>query len=193
VDFEGNLAEARVHEAIQRLASATSFLKVLGSYPARTTKAAQPAEPRAGGQPPAPASESDESSEPAGPTPPHRDVLKELDKKPYKLASRATRPADSQFRIGSALIGGDKPVIIAGPCSVESREQVFACAKLVKELGGHILRGGCFKPRTSPYAFQGLGYEALDLLEEPGARTVCPSSPKSCTRLTSKRSPARRI
>jgi chorismate mutase / prephenate dehydratase len=59
-------------------------------------------------------------------------------------------------------------VIIAGPCSVESREQIMACARVVKELGGHLLRGGCFKPRTSPYAFQGLGYEALDLLEEAG-------------------------
>jgi 3-deoxy-7-phosphoheptulonate synthase len=78
------------------------------------------------------------------------------------------RPQGSQFRIGNVLVGGERPVVIAGPCSVESREQILACAKLVKELGGDLLRGGCFKPRTSPYAFQGLGYEGLDLLVEAG-------------------------
>jgi 3-deoxy-7-phosphoheptulonate synthase len=98
----------------------------------------------------------------------HASVLKELEKKPYKLASRVTRSQDSTFRIGNVIVGDERPVIIAGPCSVESREQIMTCAQLVKEQGGHMLRGGCFKPRTSPYAFQGLGYAGLDLLEEAG-------------------------
>jgi chorismate mutase / prephenate dehydratase len=158
VDFEGNVAEPRVQQALQDLAGECSYLKVFGSYPSRTTKDSRAAEPSF--------RQSAREPELAEPEPPQ--VLPELDKKPYKLASRATRPKDSQFKIGNVVIGGPKPVIIAGPCSVESRDQIMACARIVKELGGHLLRGGCFKPRTSPYAFQGLGYEALDLLEEAG-------------------------
>jgi len=161
VDFEGNLAEPRVQKALQALTGDTSYLKVFGSYPARTTKDSRSAEPRFAEATSIPAEPLEEPMRPELP-------LKELEKKAYKLASRATRAKDSQFKIGTVMIGGTKPVIIAGPCSVESREQVMACAKVVKECGGHLLRGGCFKPRTSPYAFQGLGYEALDLLEEAG-------------------------
>jgi chorismate mutase/prephenate dehydratase len=162
VDFEGNVAEPRVQQALQALAGDTSYLKVFGSYPARTTKESRSAEPRfaQAAAPPGALEEPAEAEVPINPP--------DLAKKPYKLASRATRPRDSQFKVGDALVGGPKPVIIAGPCSVESREQIMACARVVKELGGHLLRGGCFKPRTSPYAFQGLGYEALDLLEEAG-------------------------
>jgi 3-deoxy-7-phosphoheptulonate synthase len=79
-----------------------------------------------------------------------------------------TRSEDTTIRVGNVIVGSDHPIVIAGPCSVESRDQIFACAELVKETGGHMLRGGCFKPRTSPYSFQGLGYEGLDLLEEAG-------------------------
>jgi chorismate mutase/prephenate dehydratase len=160
VDFEGNLAEPRVKQALQKLASDTSYLKVFGSYPARTTKESRSAEPRFVDAPAA----ADAPREQTAPAP----AILDLEKKPYKLASRATRAKDSQFKVGNVVIGGPKPVMIAGPCSVESREQIMACARAVKELGGHLLRGGCFKPRTSPYAFQGLGYEALDLLEEAG-------------------------
>ncbi len=171
IDFEGSLVEPRVQDALLRLAAHTSFLKVLGSYPARTTGGARPAEPRPAAGPmtasPFPAQDAVPTEPETLPTT-HADVLKELERKPYKLVARTTRMQDSQFRIGRALVGGDRPVIIAGPCSVESREQILACARIVKELGGHVLRGGCFKPRTSPYAFQGLGYEALDLLEEAG-------------------------
>jgi 3-deoxy-7-phosphoheptulonate synthase len=104
-------------------------------------------------------------AESAGPAP---DVLQTLEKKPYRLASRVNRAQDTRIHVGSVVVGGERPIVIAGPCSVESREQVMTCARVVKEHGGHILRGGCFKPRTSPYAFQGLGYEGLDLLEEAG-------------------------
>jgi chorismate mutase/prephenate dehydratase len=73
------------------------------------------------------------------------------------------------------LIGGTaRPVVIAGPCAVESLEQVRSCARIVKEMGGSMLRGGCFKPRTSPYSFQGHGYEALEWLAEAGAETGLP-------------------
>jgi chorismate mutase/prephenate dehydratase len=160
VDFEGNVAEPRVQQALQALAGETSYLKVFGSYPARTTRDSRLAEPRFAPTATVPAQPV---AEPAAPP-----LVKDLEKKAYKLASRATRAKDSQFKVGNVVIGGPQPVIIAGPCSVESREQVMACARIVKELGGHLLRGGCFKPRTSPYAFQGLGYEALDLLEEAG-------------------------
>jgi 3-deoxy-D-arabino-heptulosonate 7-phosphate (DAHP) synthase len=90
-------------------------------------------------------------------------------KRSYTLASRLHRPENTVVHVLGVELGGPRPVVIAGPCAVESREQIRRCARIVKELGGHVLRGGCFKPRTSPYAFQGLGYEALDLLAEAGA------------------------
>jgi chorismate mutase / prephenate dehydratase len=163
VDFEGNIADPKVAAALTKLAAKTNYLKVLGSYPARTTS--KPAAPRTTVDAALDLSSLDDAPDDVAQ---HPDVLAMLEKKPYKLASRAARPQGSQFRVGEVVIGGDQPVIIAGPCSVESREQIMTCAKLVKELGGHILRGGCFKPRTSPYAFQGLGYEGLDLLVEAG-------------------------
>ncbi len=97
----------------------------------------------------------------------HRtDSAVDLSDKPYRKASRAHQRTDTVVRVGDLAIGGDGRVLIGGPCSVESREQVMACAEVVRQAGGHILRGGCFKPRTSPYSFQGLGYEGLDLLAE---------------------------
>lgn len=82
----------------------------------------------------------------------------------YKLASRAFKREGSVFDIGGVKIGGNQVVMMAGPCSVESEKQIFTIAKLVAESGTKILRGGAFKPRTSPYTFQGLGEEALRLL-----------------------------
>jgi 3-deoxy-7-phosphoheptulonate synthase len=77
-------------------------------------------------------------------------------------------------RVGDVEIGGADPVLIAGPCSVESREQILRTAEAVAAAGGRLLRGGCFKPRTSPYSFQGLGAEGLDLLAEAGERFGLP-------------------
>ncbi len=85
---------------------------------------------------------------------------------PYKLVSREFIPETSSFPLDGALIGGDGVVIIAGPCSVESRSQVMEIAWAVREAGAHALRGGVYKPRTSPYSFQGLGDEGLELLAE---------------------------
>jgi len=78
---------------------------------------------------------------------------------PYALASRTDHPHDSVVRVGDVPVGGRRFTVIAGPCAVESREQLFAAAEAVKVHGGRILRGGAFKPRSSPYAFQGLGME----------------------------------
>jgi 3-deoxy-7-phosphoheptulonate synthase len=92
--------------------------------------------------------------------------------KPFKLVSRDFHPADSVVCVGGVRVGwGLEPVVIAGPCAVESREQVLEAAGAVKAAGAAILRGGAFKPRTGPHAFQGLGYEGLDYLAEAG-RTV---------------------
>lgn len=84
--------------------------------------------------------------------------------KPYKLVSREMKPEKTIVRIGSVAVGADRPVIIAGPCAVESERQLLETARAVKQAGAHILRGGAFKPRTSPYAFQGLEEEGLKLL-----------------------------
>ncbi len=86
--------------------------------------------------------------------------------KPYKLISKALRPEKSIIKVGNGTIGGDKLAIIAGPCAVESTDQVFEVAKVVSESGVKFFRGGAFKPRTSPYAFQGTGEDGLKVLAE---------------------------
>jgi 3-deoxy-7-phosphoheptulonate synthase len=84
--------------------------------------------------------------------------------RPFKLASRAFRPHDTIISVGKVAIGGPQLAIMAGPCSVEGEAQVFTIARAVAEAGATVLRGGAYKPRTSPYAFQGLGEEGLKLL-----------------------------
>ena len=84
--------------------------------------------------------------------------------RPFKLASRAFHPQDTVISVGRIAIGGPQLAIMAGPCSIESEEQIFAVAKAVAAAGATVLRGGAFKPRTSPYAFQGLGEEGLKLM-----------------------------
>lgn len=90
---------------------------------------------------------------------------------PYKLSGREYRSERSVIRIGNLEIGGDRLILMAGPCSVESREQILEAAETVKESGAQILRGGAFKPRTSPYSFQGLGEEGLEYLAEARDKT----------------------
>ncbi len=88
---------------------------------------------------------------------------------PYKLAARSFRPEGTRVRLRNGLVvGGDDVVVMAGPCSVESREQLFTVAGLVAQAGARVLRGGAFKPRSSPYSFQGMGEDALKLLREAG-------------------------
>ena len=83
---------------------------------------------------------------------------------PYKKANRAFHPADSVYNIGGKQVGGDSLTVIAGPCSVESEDQILSIAEDVKKSGAKMLRGGAFKPRTSPYSFQGMGTNGLELL-----------------------------
>jgi 3-deoxy-7-phosphoheptulonate synthase len=89
---------------------------------------------------------------------------------PYKLASRHFRPAGSTVRVGNVEIGAAKIVVMAGPCSVESEEQINQVAEQVAAAGATVLRGGAFKPRTSPYSFQGLGEQGLRLMREAAGR-----------------------
>src|SRR5580693_1124510 len=89
---------------------------------------------------------------------------------PYKLAGRNFRPEGTVVKFSNGIeIGGKKIVVMAGPCSVESPEQMFTVSEQIAKAGARVLRGGAFKPRTSPYSFQGLGLEGLKLLQEVGA------------------------
>jgi 3-deoxy-7-phosphoheptulonate synthase len=86
--------------------------------------------------------------------------------KPYKLASRSFKPTDTKVNCGGVEVGGERVVVFAGPCAVESEAQLFEAAKVVKKAGASILRGGAFKPRTSPFSFQGLQKKGLELLSK---------------------------
>jgi chorismate mutase/prephenate dehydratase len=162
IDFEGNVADARVAEALAKLRSATASLKVLGSYPMQSRfKTSPKIEVLAEG----PREDEKAALKPAA-------APKE--KTSYKLASRDRKPEDTIISVRGVRIGGPNFVMIAGPCAVESREQILQCARYVKECGGQMLRGGCFKPRTSPYSFQGLGFDGLQMLVEAGAKYDLP-------------------
>lgn len=94
--------------------------------------------------------------------------------RPYKITSREFKPANTVFPLDGLLVGGNEVVIMAGPCSVESRSQLLETAQAIKEAGAQVLRGGAYKPRTSPYSFQGLGEEGLELLAEARELTGLP-------------------
>lgn len=100
---------------------------------------------------------------------------------PYQLANRAYHPQNSEVKVGPHTVGGKNLTIIAGPCSVEDEETTIQIAQRVKAAGANILRGGAFKPRSSPYSFQGLGMKALDYLEKARQLTALPI----CTELMS--------
>jgi 3-deoxy-7-phosphoheptulonate synthase len=93
---------------------------------------------------------------------------------PYRMASRLTRPDSTVISVGDVVIGGPKFVVIAGPCSVESHEQLLSTAERVKQSGAALLRGGAFKPRSSPYSFQGMAEEGLKLLSLASKATGLP-------------------
>ncbi len=94
--------------------------------------------------------------------------------KPYKLAARSTKEEDTVIQVNDIQIGGGVFVVFAGPCSVESREQVLTTSEGIKSGGGHFFRGGAFKPRTSPYSFQGMGEDGLKLLADARTQTGLP-------------------
>ena len=96
----------------------------------------------------------------------------------YKLTNKKFHPKDSVVQVGHVLIGPGTFTVMAGPCAVESREQVLETAQAVKKAGASILRGGAYKPRTSPYSFQGLEEEGLKYMKEAGETRVFPSSAK---------------
>ena len=98
---------------------------------------------------------------------------------PFKRCSRDFQPQDTVIEVGNTKIGGGNFALIAGPCSVETHDQIIGVAKDVKAAGATILRGGAFKPRTSPYDFQGLGKLGIEMLVEAKRRRVCPSAPRS--------------
>jgi len=167
LDFEGNAADPRTAAALDELRSAALYIKVLGSYPA---KALRP-EARPGGLPgPQEAGSPAETLEAVAAV----EAPAARRSRHYKLVDRAARPADTVIRVGDVLVGGDGFVVMAGPCSVESAEQIASCARFVRDQGAHVLRGGVFKPRTSPYAFQGLGWEGLELLVAAGREAGLP-------------------
>jgi 3-deoxy-7-phosphoheptulonate synthase len=93
---------------------------------------------------------------------------------PFTLVSRELRPEPTVVNVAGVLIGGPEVIVMAGPCSVETREQMFAAARAVKASGAHMLRGGAYKPRTSPYDFQGLGVEGLKIMKEASEETGLP-------------------
>ncbi|MCK5159979.1 MAG: 3-deoxy-7-phosphoheptulonate synthase, partial [Candidatus Aureabacteria bacterium] len=94
--------------------------------------------------------------------------------KPYKLVGRELKPDNTVIKVGNVEIGSDTLIVMAGPCSVENEKMIIETAKAVKEAGAHILRGGAFKPRTSPYSFQGLGEKGLKFLAKAREETGLP-------------------
>lgn len=157
VDVEGNVEDERMHQALDLVREFTGSLRVLGCYPCRTGAEPQVALPsrRIIGDPATPAACE----------------VRVDPKSAAQLSSLPESGRRSVIRVGPAQIGGDRFTLISGPCAVESREQIMEAAEMVASVGAVILRGGAFKPRSSPYSFQGLGAEGLELLAEAG-RTV---------------------
>jgi chorismate mutase/prephenate dehydratase len=162
IDFLGNVASPDIKATLADLTKNARFIKVLGCYPACDI------EPVATPSVELNKEQADQRSaiqiEPQ-PAPTKKSNSKD---KGYTLATREHKPTNTVIDVGGVKIGDGNFLVIAGPCSVESREQIMSCAKHARDNGARILRGGVFKPRTSPYSFQGMGYEGLDLLVEAG-------------------------
>lgn len=155
MDFEGNTGDSRVQRVLENVRNHTMYLRVLGTYPSRDLRPHHR---------PSPVPEPIVAVADPGPAPA---AVSSADG-PYRLAGRNGADEETVVDVNGVLVGGPELVMIAGPCAVESIDQVMATAKAVKESGAKLLRGGCFKPRTSPYSFQGLGWEGLDMLAEAG-------------------------
>ncbi len=182
VDFEGNTDDPRTAAALDELRAAALYVKILGSYPAKALRAparpagltGQPAEVTSVPPSETMATEQDpaEMLEAVAAAP--KPATGRSRSRHYKLVDRAARQDDTIIAVGDLLIGGDGFVVMAGPCSVESQEQITTTARFVAEHGARVLRGGVFKPRTSPYSFQGLGWDGLDLLVAAGREAGLP-------------------
>jgi chorismate mutase/prephenate dehydratase len=158
LDFQGNIQSEKVKSLLDEVGKHTRYLKVLGCYPMKEFEKTKLDKIHHDEEKVVQQAEVKEALT----------TKKSSSSVSYKLASREYKSDDTIIAVKDVKIGGGNFVVIAGPCSVESSQQIFECAREVKENFAHILRGGCFKPRTSPYAFQGLGYEALDLLKSAG-------------------------
>jgi chorismate mutase/prephenate dehydratase len=156
IDFEGNIASEQTMAALDELSGATSFLKILGSYPR---------EARGRTAPNVQALVARELEATTARTPA---AAVAADPKDHRLVSRGAKKANTVITVKGVRLGGQDFVVIAGPSVVESREQILACARQVRECGGRVLRGGCFRSHASPVGFQGLGLEGLHLLAEAG-------------------------
>lgn len=169
VDFEGSTDEGRVQDALDELRSHTSRLKVLGCYPRRVGEPELDLAALAGGVSAAPSSNGAANGAPAvTPAPAAKVCAVPKSTGPAKLVAQRPDGRRTTVRVGDVEVGAEAFVMMAGPCSVESRTQVHEAAAIVRAGGARVLRGGAFKPRTHPYAFQGLGFEGLDLLVEAG-------------------------
>ena len=168
VDAEGNVESETFVDALQAIARCTRLVKVLGCYPSERLPPAQ--------VPVAVLAQSEQQETAAAPAPVSAPVKSNpiVSNKAWKLASRAHKPEDTVIEVGGASIGGNGFIVMAGPCSVESEHQIEQCAEWTARHGASVLRGGCFKPRTSPYAFQGLGLPGLDLMKAAGSRHGLP-------------------
>lgn len=162
LDFEGDIREPRVDSALDQIAKLTQSLEVIGSYNAHIGN------PVGKNDIYIPAFITDLAQSWTPTLPPSASVA-------LPRVSRENATQGSRFSIGNVTVGDGNFVVIAGPCSIESREQIIATARAVQAAGAVMLRGGAFKPRTSPYAFQGLGWEAVDLISEAGRATGMPT------------------
>ena len=169
VDIEGGMHEEAVSQAVKAAGEHTRSLRVLGSYPvfrAETERAALK------GAVAGSTGDGAQSEAPVRPAPTKGTPSAKARR--AKLVDRGDRP-DTVIEIGGVRVGGNEPpILIAGPCSVESREQIFESARGVREAGGVMLRGGCFKPRTLPYDFQGLGFDGLSMMHDAGRENGLP-------------------
>ncbi|MCX6174566.1 MAG: bifunctional 3-deoxy-7-phosphoheptulonate synthase/chorismate mutase [Ignavibacteriales bacterium] len=161
LDFEGNITSELVQKVLDELGQHTRFMKVLGSYPSQELERTKLEYLNI-------LNEHSESAPNEQKTETEIQPTKKSKSKSYRLASREYKSDDTIIKVKDVVIGGNNFIVIAGPCSVESEEMILKCALEAKENGAQILRGGCFKPRTSPYSFQGLGLDALKFLTDAG-------------------------
>jgi 3-deoxy-7-phosphoheptulonate synthase len=162
IDFEGDVREPRIARALDELRTHATQLQVIGSYDVGEARGGEP-----GAEEPRRVSVEPTAVREAPPLP--------ASSKSWPKAARTTRPGGTRIRLGSDVtLGGDEFIVIAGPCSVESKDQMLATARQVVTHGARALRGGAFKPRTNPYSFQGLGWEGVSLLAEAGRVTGVP-------------------